>query len=146
MNNIERMKVAFTTAQGDWSMRQEATGRVPSSESLREVAISGICLIKTKSSRQGNKLDTSTRHGTPNISSRPLPPVINKKERNSPLRSPTRPIFLPILSVPTKLLDTSISRTCVCGRKSYASRDSHATSDECGINEIQTITSRKASA
>lgn len=54
-------------------------------ESLREVAISSIRLIKTKSSRQGNKLDTSTRHGTPNISSRPLPPVINKNERNSPL-------------------------------------------------------------
>ena len=78
-------------------------------ESLREVAISGIRLIKTKSSRQGNKLDTSTRHGTPNISSRPLPSVINKNERNSPFtRLPTRPIFLPIPSVPTKLLDTSI--------------------------------------
>lgn len=65
----------------EWRKQQVEYPRVSS----REVAIPGIRLIKTKSSRQGNKLDTSTRHGTPNISSRPLPPVINKNERNSPL-------------------------------------------------------------
>lgn len=93
--NVEKMKVAFTRARKDWSMRQEATGRVPSVSLLARGGCNLGCirLIKTKSSRQGNKLDTSTRHGTPNISSRPLPPVINKKERNSPLRSPTADLY-----------------------------------------------------